>query len=172
MIGLVLVPRALRDFDYDLDLHGTLVALRPTARRPPGLRRPGRHLFALSTPPSFTTLTRAEWGALAAVPEPSGAGREGHELIPPDEVATIYAPFSHLLRGNMQQGVTYLIGIAGAVSVGKSTTAKLLQDLLAADLDVGLISTDGFLLPNTELELRPEKDARRATTSLAWSASW
>jgi type I pantothenate kinase len=72
-------------------------------------------------------------------------------LIPPDEVAAIYAPFSRLLRRQVRKGTTYLIGVAGAVSVGKSTTAKLLRDLLADDLEVGLISTDGFLFPNSQL---------------------
>jgi pantothenate kinase len=51
-------------------------------------------------------------------------------LIPPDEVAAIYAPFSRLLRRQVRKGTTYLVGVAGAVSVGKSTTAKLLQELL------------------------------------------
>ena len=42
-------------------------------------------------------------------------------MIPAGEVAAIYAPFSRLLRRNVKQGATYLIGVAGAVSVGKST---------------------------------------------------
>ena len=51
----------------------------------------------------------------------------------------------------------YLIGIAGSVSAGKSTTARILQAVLAAWPDhpsVGLITTDGFLQPNSELEQR------------------
>ena len=51
----------------------------------------------------------------------------------------------------------YLIGIAGSVSAGKSTTARILQAVLAEWPDhpkVDLITTDGFLQPNAELEAR------------------
>jgi type I pantothenate kinase len=67
----------------------------------------------------------------------------------------------------------FVIGIAGSVAVGKSTTARLLRELLAAWPDhprVSLVTTDGFLLPNVELERRgllqrkgfPESYDRRA----------
>ncbi len=67
----------------------------------------------------------------------------------------------------------FVIGVAGSVAVGKSTTARLLQELLAAwpqHPRVALITTDGFLLPNAELERRglmqrkgfPESYDRRA----------
>ena len=67
----------------------------------------------------------------------------------------------------------FVIGIAGSVAVGKSTTARLLRELLAAwpeHPQVSLITTDGFLLPNAELERRglmqrkgfPESYDRRA----------
>lgn len=66
-----------------------------------------------------------------------------------------------------------MIGIAGSVSVGKSTTARLLRLLLARwpqHPRVELVTTDGFLLPNAELERRglmlrkgfPESYDRRA----------
>ncbi|HEX5908223.1 MAG TPA: type I pantothenate kinase, partial [Propionibacteriaceae bacterium] len=48
----------------------------------------------------------------------------------------------------------FVIGIAGSVAVGKSTTARLLRELLAAWPEhprVSLVTTDGFLLPNAEL---------------------
>src|ERR671912_1963554 len=51
----------------------------------------------------------------------------------------------------------FVIGIAGSVAVGKSTTARLLRELLAAWPEhphVALVTTDGFLLPNAELERR------------------
>ena len=51
----------------------------------------------------------------------------------------------------------FVIGIAGSVSVGKSTFSRTLRDLLARSPEhpeVGLITTDGFLYPNTELERR------------------
>jgi len=67
----------------------------------------------------------------------------------------------------------FVIGIAGSVAVGKSTTARLLRELLAGWPEhprVSLVATDGFLLPNAELERRglmqrkgfPESYDRRA----------
>ena len=118
----------------------------------------------MSTPPSFTTLTRAEWAALSEPADRPGRGSAVRGLIPPSEVDAVYAPFSQLLLGDMKRRpassdhqATYLVGVAGGVSVGKSTTAGLLQQLLAArpdHLEVGLVSTDGFLYPNAELERR------------------
>jgi type I pantothenate kinase len=98
-----------------------------------------------------------------------------HSLNDPislDEVAAIYLPLSRLLSfyvASMQDlfkatqrfllaeaetKVPYIIGIAGSVAVGKSTTARVLQALLARwpnTPKVDLITTDGFLLPNEEL---------------------
>src|SRR4029079_8643366 len=51
----------------------------------------------------------------------------------------------------------YVIGIAGSVAVGKSTTARILQALLSRwpnHPTVDLVTTDGFLFPNAELEAR------------------
>jgi type I pantothenate kinase len=51
----------------------------------------------------------------------------------------------------------FVIGVAGSVAAGKSTTARLLRELLAswpATPRVELVTTDGFLLPNAELERR------------------
>ncbi len=67
----------------------------------------------------------------------------------------------------------FVIGVAGSVAVGKSTTARLLRVLLSRWPDtprVELVTTDGFLLPNAELERRglmrrkgfPESYDRRA----------
>jgi type I pantothenate kinase len=96
------------------------------------------------------------------------------EHIDLDEVAAIYLPLTRLLNlyvtasaglrtatdtflGGDDGRVPYVIGIAGSVAVGKSTTARLLQTLLASWSDhpnVALVTTDGFLLPNAELERR------------------
>jgi type I pantothenate kinase len=59
--------------------------------------------------------------------------------------------------------VPYVIGIAGSVAVGKSTTARILQALLARWPDhprVDLITTDGFLFPNRVLEARGIMDRK------------
>lgn len=91
-----------------------------------------------------------------------------------DEVEEVYLPLSRLLSlyvsasqelhmvtnrflGQSEQKVPFIIGIAGSVACGKSTTARVLKALLARWPDhphVDLISTDGFLLPNKVLEDR------------------
>lgn len=51
----------------------------------------------------------------------------------------------------------FIIGISGSVAVGKSTTARLLQLLLSRtypELNVHLMTTDGFIYPNAELKRR------------------
>lgn len=55
------------------------------------------------------------------------------------------------------QSIPFIIGIAGSVAVGKSTTARLLQHLLARSASkpkVDLVTTDGYLYSNAELERR------------------
>ncbi len=57
--------------------------------------------------------------------------------------------------GSEEAKVPYIIGVAGSVAVGKSTTARVLQALLARWTNVpkvDLVTTDGFLLPNAVLE--------------------
>ena len=57
--------------------------------------------------------------------------------------------------GTEDAKVPYIIGVAGSVAVGKSTTARVLQALLARwpnTPKVDLVTTDGFLLPNAVLE--------------------
>ena len=103
-----------------------------------------------------------------------------------EEVAQIYLPLSRLLNfyissnlrrqavleqflGTDGQKIPYVIGIAGSVAVGKSTTARLLQALLSRwpeHRSVELITTDGFLHPNKVLNERGlmKKKASRSLT--------
>ncbi len=97
-----------------------------------------------------------------------------NERLDLDEVADIYLPLSRLLNlyvhaaqnlfratdtflGKPAKSVPYVIGIGGSVAVGKSTTARIMQALLARWPDhprVDLVTTDSFLYPNRVLEQR------------------
>jgi type I pantothenate kinase len=59
--------------------------------------------------------------------------------------------------GESRDKVPFVIGVAGSVAVGKSTTSRVLRELLTrwpSTPNVALITTDGFLYPNAELERR------------------
>ncbi len=129
---------------------------------------------------SALPLDAAELAALASL----------GDRIDLDEVATVYLPLAELLGlhlassrrlwaaqseflGDSTAKVPFVVAVAGSVAVGKSTTARLLQSLLAAGPGsprVALVTTDGFLLPNATLEERgllgrkgfPESYDRRA----------
>jgi type I pantothenate kinase len=94
-----------------------------------------------------------------------------HDRLDIKEVEDIYLPLSRLLSmyvdatqrlfvaqqrflGTEDAKMPYVIGVAGSVAVGKSTTARVLQALLARWPNmpkVDLVTTDGFLYPNAEL---------------------
>ena len=89
-----------------------------------------------------------------------------------DDVKNIYLPLSSLLRmyyisrhdrlaviqkflGSPMDSVPFIISISGSVSVGKTTTAKLLCELIKdwpCKPHVSMITTDGFLYPNAYLD--------------------
>lgn len=122
--------------------------------------------------------SRAEWAQLRAdTPltldeEDIARLRTLNDPISLDEVVEIYLPISRLLSlyaGATQglhdairtflgtrDGLTpFIIGIAGSVAVGKSTTARVLRALLSRWPNtprVALVATDGFLLPNAVLK--------------------
>ena len=134
----------------------------------------------------YLTFDRDTWAKLrAATPltleEPELRRLQGiNEEIDMDEVTTIYLPLSRLLNlyvsatqdlhrvsatflGTIAPKVPYVIGVAGSVAVGKSTFARILQALLAQWPDhpkVDLITTDGFLYPNSVLEDRGIMDRK------------
>lgn len=108
--------------------------------------------------------------------------------LPLSRLLNLYVGATHGLRGAVntflddtgeghgsQTGTPFVIGVAGSVAVGKSTTARILQALLARWPEhprVELVTTDGFLLPKAELQRRglmsrkgfPESYDRRALT--------
>ena len=128
----------------------------------------------------YISFERDEWARLrAATPltldEADLSELRGiNEAIDLDEVADVYLPLSRLLNlyvaatqqlhrvtdtflGQPTAKVPYVIGVAGSVAVGKSTTSRILQALLRRWPDhpvVDLVTTDGFLWPNAVLEER------------------
>ncbi len=122
--------------------------------------------------------TRAEWASLRAdtpltlTIDDLTRLKSLHDPISLEEVIEIYLPLSRLLAlyvaatqglfkatqrflGAEDGKVPYIIGVAGSVSVGKSTTARILKALLSRwpnTPKVELVTTDGFLFPNKALE--------------------
>lgn len=148
------------------------------------------------SPHLYREIDRAEWSRLAAgMPQPLSETevvqlRGLGDRLDLAEVREVYLPLSRLLSlyaaatkrlgadtsGFLQEPDTttpFVIGVAGSVAVGKSTIARLLRELVSRWPDtprVELITTDGFLYPNAELERRglmarkgfPESYDRRA----------
>jgi type I pantothenate kinase len=126
----------------------------------------------------FRVFSRTEWAALrkdtpmTLTSQEVGRVRSVHDRLDIKEVEEIYLPLSRLLSMYVaatqrlfraQQSflstedvkMPYVIGVAGSVAVGKSTTARVLQALLARWPNVpkvDLVTTDGFLFPNAILE--------------------
>jgi type I pantothenate kinase len=134
----------------------------------------------------YVRFSRDEWARLrASTPLTLSEGdleqlRGINERISLGEVADIYLALSRLLNlyvaasqnlhrvsdtflGSPAAKVPYVIAVAGSVAVGKSTTARILQALLARWPDhpqVDLVTTDGFLFPNRVLEERGLMDRK------------
>ena len=126
----------------------------------------------------YRIFSRADWATLRDdTPMTLSADevarlRSLHDRLDIKEVEEIYLPLSRLLSlyvaasqrlfivqqhflGTADAKVPYIIGVGGSVAVGKSTTARVLQALLARWTNVpkvDLVTTDGFLYPNAILE--------------------
>lgn len=136
--------------------------------------------------PGYRTFDRDEWSRLrdntplSLAAQDLAALRGLNERLDLDEVTDVYLPLSRLLNlrvaatqelvrttdtflGRPLQRVPFIIGLAGSVAVGKSTTARVLQALLSRWPDhprVDLVTTDGFLRPNRVLEERGIMDRK------------
>jgi type I pantothenate kinase len=130
--------------------------------------------------------SREEWAALRAntpltlTPADIEKIRGINVLLDVDMVEHTYLPLSRLLNLHVQGSrqvasvtdtflgapptpIPFVIGVAGSVAVGKSTTSRLLQELLARwphHPRVELVTTDGFLHPNSVLEARGLMDRK------------
>jgi type I pantothenate kinase len=163
----------------------------------PGATQNGAHAAHPEETTPYLELEREAWAALGREATSPLSAEELERLrglgdqIDLTEVEEVYLPLSRLLslyveaagRLHREQETflhrstpprtPFVIGLAGSVAVGKSTTARVLQQMLAhwpAHPNVSLITTDGFLYPNAELERRglmerkgfPESYDRRA----------
>lgn len=134
----------------------------------------------------YRSFSRAEWAKLRADTPMTLVERDLSQLsglideLSLEEVEQIYLPMSRLLNlyvaasqelhtvtnrflGRRDQSVPFVLGVAGSVAVGKSTTARVLKALLARWTDhprVDLVTTDGFLYPNKVLEERNLMDKK------------
>ncbi|MFC4554373.1 type I pantothenate kinase [Georgenia faecalis] len=133
-----------------------------------------------SPPSPFVEFDRESWSRLSAstpLPLTDADVRRLRGLGDPvdlAEVDTVYRPLSRLLGlyvdaarrldastatflGGPVARTPYVIGVAGSVAVGKSTTSRVLRELMRrwpGTPNVELVTTDGFLHPNAELERR------------------
>jgi type I pantothenate kinase len=131
-------------------------------------------------PTPFVEILRADWAELGNATEAPLTEAEISQIrglgdfLDIKEVKEVYLPLSRFLNiyvsefsklhratsdflGERSAKVPFIIGIAGSVAVGKSTVSRLLRELLArweGTPKVALITTDGFLYPNAELEKR------------------
>ena len=134
----------------------------------------------------FVEILRSDWSQLGSstkqplteseISQIRGLG----DFLDLTEVSEVYLPLSRFLNlyvtkhsdihkatsdflGERAKPVPFIIGVAGSVAVGKSTVSRLLKELLSrweGTPKVALVTTDGFLYPNKELEKRSLMDRK------------
>lgn len=157
---------------------------------------PADKTATVSSPTPYREIERAEWARAAAgmaqplseteIVQLRGLG----DRLDVNEVREVYLPLSRLLSlyadatkrlgaetsrflGEPDTTTPFVVAVAGSVAVGKSTIARLLRELMSrwpGTPRVELVTTDGFLFPNSELQRRglmsrkgfPESYDRRA----------
>ena len=109
------------------------------------------------------TLTEAELTKLRGLGETVSLSEVEEIYLPLSRLLSLYVEAAQGLYGatnqflGKEQKVPFIIGVAGSVAVGKSTTSRILREMLArwpSHPKVDLITTDGFLYPNAKLEAR------------------
>ncbi len=156
------------------------VSAATASSRRPGALEPTQQLDHAPMYSPYLVFSRNEWARLRAdtpmtlTPEEIDQLSGVIEELRIEDVEEIYLPLSRLLNfyvaaaqelhavsakflGHSEGKVPFIIGVAGSVAVGKSTTARVLRALLARwpnHPKVDLMTTDGFLYPNHELERR------------------
>jgi type I pantothenate kinase len=108
------------------------------------------------------TLSKEEVEALRSLNDPVSIGEVERVYLPVSRLLSFYVTATQGLfhatqkfLGFNDSKVPYIIGIGGSVAVGKSTTARVLRELLKRWPDapkVELVTTDGFLFPNSVLQ--------------------
>lgn len=140
----------------------------------------GRVQLPNAHPSPFHEIARADWASLAGkqtsplteaeIRQIRGLGdeldlREVSEVyLPLSQMLSLFVEERRILQGRVndllasrQSTTPFVIGVAGSVAVGKSTVSRLLRELLTrweSTPRVTLVTTDGFLFPNAELERR------------------
>ena len=167
-------------------LAGKKASTRQTTKRKAVLKRPSDDFWAKITKPGagtvspYTRFSANEWAKFRADTPLTLSSEEINRLrslndpVNIEEVRRIYLSLSRLLSAHVESSQTlfkqrsrflshkgektpFIIGIAGSVAVGKSTTARLIKELMRrwpSSPKVDLITTDGFLLSNATLERR------------------
>ncbi len=110
------------------------------------------------------TLSGADINRLRALTDPISLAEAEEIYLPLSRLISFYVEAAQAVHrvstrflNTTDTKVPFIIGVAGSVAVGKSTTSRILRTLLSrwpTSPKVDLVTTDGFLFSNAELEKR------------------